>query len=157
MFKWGMLKIEIIAAGRLKKGPSFELCEEYIKRIKWPLAIYEVESKSKDGQAAQREEIQKIKEHIKPQAFIVALDKKGKNLGSMDFSQTMEKIQNSGKDYIQFIIGGAEGLTDEIIKRANLVLSFGQPTWPHILARIMLLEQIYRAQQILIGHPYHRE
>lgn len=152
-----MLKIEIITAGRLKNSPSFELCQEYIKRIQWPLAVYEVESKSKDAGAAQREEIQKIKQHVKTDAFVIVLDKKGKNLGSTDFARTMEKIQNSGKTYLQFVIGGAEGLTDEVIKRANLVLSFGQPTWPHILARIMLLEQIYRAQQILIGHPYHRE
>ena len=152
-----MLKIDIIVIGRLRKGSFFELSQEYMKRIKFSLSIYELESKHKSAMASQAEEIKKIQEHIKENAFVIVLDEKGKSLRSLDFAKTLENLQNTGKNYLQFIIGGADGLTDEIKSQANLLLSFGQQTWPHLLARVMLLEQIYRAQQIMVGHPYHRE
>ena len=152
-----MLKIDVIAAGRLRTGPYFELSQEYMKRIKWSLSVYEIESKLKDAKAVQMEEAKKIKEYLKDTAFIVVMDERGSGLRSLDFAQTLQNLQNSGESHMQFIIGGADGLTEEIRNSANLLLSFGQQTWPHLLARVMLLEQIYRAQQILIGHPYHRE
>ena len=102
-------------------------------------------------------EAEKIKKHISEHAFVIVLDEKGNGLRSLDFAKTLENFQHTGETHIQFIIGGADGLTDEIKGRANLLLSFGQQTWPHMLARVMLLEQIYRAQQILNNHPYHRE
>lgn len=152
-----MLKIDIIAVGRLRKGPCFELCQDYMTRVKWSLSVFEVESKKVDPGAVQREEASKIQEHIRDDGFVIVLDKKGNGLRSLDFAETLRNLQDSGESHIQFIIGGADGLTDEVKDRANLLLSFGQPTWPHMLARVMVLEQIYRAQQILIGHPYHRE
>lgn len=157
MLKYSMLKIDIIAVGRLRKGPCFELCQEYMKRIKWSFSVYEVESKGGASEVAQKEEIRKIEEYINPDAFIIVMDEKGDGLRSLDFAKTIENLQNSGEDYIQFIIGGADGLTDEIRGRANLLLSFGQQTWPHLLVRVMLFEQVYRAQQIISRHPYHRE
>lgn len=152
-----MLKCDVIAAGRIRKGPIQELLAEYEKRIRWPLTIREIESKYKDPATVQQDEARKIMEHIDRDAFVIVLDERGNGLKSLDFAQTLNKLQNSGTDHIQFIIGGADGLTDEVRDRANLLLSFGQQTWPHLLARVMLLEQIYRAQQILAGHPYHRE
>jgi 23S rRNA (pseudouridine1915-N3)-methyltransferase len=152
-----MLKIEVIAVGRLRKGPFFELCQEYMKRVRWSLTVYEIESKLGDAHAVFLEETKKIREHIKEEAFIIVLDERGNGLRSLDFAHTIQKLQNSGEQHIQFIIGGADGLANDVKDRANLLLSFGQQTWPHLLARVMLLEQIYRAQQILAGHPYHRE
>jgi 23S rRNA (pseudouridine1915-N3)-methyltransferase len=152
-----MPKIEIIAAGQLKKGPMFELCEEYIKRLTWPLVIITVESRYKDGKEMQADENKKIMGHIRDDSHVIALDERGKSMSSVEFARAIEKIQNVGKSHIQFVIGGASGLSDDIRKRANLVLGLGAQTWPHMLARVMLLEQIYRAQQILSGHPYHRE
>jgi 23S rRNA (pseudouridine1915-N3)-methyltransferase len=152
-----MIKIDVIAVGRLRKGPYFELIQEYQKRTRWSVTIHEIESKYTEAAHVQADEVRKIKEYIKNEAFVIVLDERGDGLRSLDFAKTMEKLQNNGNDYIQFIIGGADGLTDEIRDRANLLLSFGQQTWPHMLARVMLLEQIYRAQQILAGHPYHRE
>ena len=152
-----MLKIDIIAAGRLKKGALFDLAAEYSKRLDWPLTIHEIDSRYKDASEIQNDEHQKIIKAIKDDAFLIALDEKGKNLSSSEFSKTIQKAMSAGKSRIQFIIGGADGLNDEIRKRANLVLSLGGATWPQMLARVMLLEQIYRAQQILKGHPYHRE
>jgi 23S rRNA (pseudouridine1915-N3)-methyltransferase len=152
-----MLKLDVIAPGRLRKGPFFDLAQEYARRIKWSLTLYEIESKLTDPRAAQADESRKITEHIKAGAYVIALDEKGESLRSQDFAKTLETLQNSGERHLQFIIGGADGLTGDIKSRANLLLSFGRQTWPHLLARVMLLEQIYRAQQILSGHPYHRE
>lgn len=152
-----MLKLEIIAAGRLKSGPLAELSDEYVKRIRWPLTLHEIESKHKDPAAIQADETEKIMQKLSPDTFIIVLDERGKGLRSLDFAQTLLKLQDTGVDKIQFVIGGADGLTEGPRKRANLLLSFGQQTWPHMLARVMLLEQIYRAQQIIAGHPYHRE
>src|SRR5688572_6784684 len=152
-----MIKIDVIAVGRLRKGPYYELIQEYQKRTKWSLSIHEIESKYTEPVHVQGDEARKINELIKNSAFVIVLDERGDGLRSLDFAKTMEKLQNNGNDHIQFVIGGADGLTDVVRDRANLLLSFGQQTWPHMLARVMLLEQIYRAQQILSGHPYHRE
>ncbi len=152
-----MIKIDIIAVGRLKNGLLHDLCEEYQKRTRWALSLYEIESKYTESAHVQGDEVRKIKERIQDDAFVIVLDERGDGLRSLDFAKTIEKLQNNGNDHIQFIIGGADGLTEEIRDRANLLLSFGQQTWPHMLARVMLLEQIYRAQQILAKHPYHRE
>lgn len=152
-----MLKIDVIAVGRLRKGGYFDLMQEFSKRITWSLDIFEVESKIKDARAAQIEETKKLLQHVKDSAYIMALDEHGKELRSLEFSRTLENLQNTGQQHIQFIIGGADGLHDDIKVRAHKMLSLGKATWPHMLARVMLLEQIYRAQQILAGHPYHRE
>lgn len=133
------------------------ILEEYTSRIRWPLTVYEIESAHRDPQQAQRDEASQINARIREEAFVIALDERGNGLKSLDFAKTLENLQNNGMETIQFLIGGADGLTDSVRDRASMLLSFGQQTWPHMLARIMLLEQIYRAQQILQGHPYHRE
>ena len=152
-----MLKIDVIAIARVKRGAYFDLIEEYKSRIKWNLTIYELESKHSDPAKCQQEESEKILKHIDNNAIVVALDERGDGLKSLDFAKTIENFQNNGESHIQFILGGADGLTQEVRDKADILLSFGQQTWPHLLARVMLLEQIYRAQQILSGHPYHRE
>lgn len=152
-----MLKITVIVVGRLNKGPYFEMCQDFVKRMTWPVTVHEIESKQKDAAKSQEEETQKIIEKLIPQAFTIILDERGNGLRSLDFANTLENLKNTGENKIQFVIGGADGLVDEIRDKADVLLSFGQQTWPHMLARVMLLEQIYRAQQILSGHPYHRE
>lgn len=152
-----MIKIDIISVSRVKKGPYFDLIEDYKKRINWKLTIYELESKQADAKKRQYEERDKILKHLDNQAIIIALDERGDGLKSLDFAKTLENFKNNGENYIQFILGGADGLTQEVRDKSDILLSFGQQTWPHLLARVMLLEQIYRAQQIISGHPYHRE
>jgi 23S rRNA (pseudouridine1915-N3)-methyltransferase len=151
------MRIDVISCGRLKKGPLKDLVDEYQTRIRWSLNIFEVESRYREAENQQLEEERKMLDKLDNQAFVVVLDERGNGLKSLDFAKTIEKLQNSGESHIQFIIGGAEGVTDKVRDKANLLLSFGQQTWPHMLARVMLMEQIYRAQQILAGHPYHRE
>ena len=141
----------------MRKGAFFDLCEEYSKRLKWTLKVHELESRHTDAEAAQRDENDKIAALLKNDAFVIVMDERGNGLRSLDFAKTIEKLQNSGNSHLQFIIGGADGLLDDVRGRANLLLSFGQQTWPHMMVRVMLLEQLYRAQQIIVGHPYHRD
>ena len=146
------MRIEIISCGRLKKGAMKDLLDEYQGRIRWSLTIHEIDSRYREADNQQADEERKILEKLDSLAFVVVLDERGNGLKSLDFAKTIENLH-----HIQFIIGGADGLTEKVRDKANLLLSFGQQTWPHMMARIMLLEQIYRAQQILAGHPYHRE
>ncbi len=152
-----MFKIEIIAVARIKKGPYADLAEEYIKRIRWPLEMREIDSRPSSLDQAQAEEEQKILKALKPEAVKIALDERGETLPSAQFAKLLGDYRDSSTGTLQFIIGGADGLTPQIRSQTQKQISFGRQTWPHLLARIMLLEQIYRAQQILSGHPYHRE
>lgn len=153
-----MTNIDIIAVGKLSKGPLFELSKIYEKRLNtWKLKILEVESKYRDSAQIQQDEAIKILDKVNPNAFVIVLDERGNGLKSLDFANTIKTLQNDGNSHIQFILGGADGLTDAVREKANMLLSFGQQTWPHMMARVMLMEQVYRAQQILAGHPYHRE
>lgn len=152
-----MVKIEILAIGRIKKGPWSELFSDYQKKLRANFTIHEIESKYRDPKTMNDDENMRIMNHIHEHAFVIALDERGNGLKSLDFASTIENLQNNGESHIQFIIGGADGLNDEVRNRANMLMSFGQQTWPHMMVRVMLVEQIYRAQQILAGHPYHRE
>lgn len=151
------MKIDIIAIGQLRKGPLYDTLSEYQKRIVWPVNFIIHESKQRDERVKQREEHEKLSASLSNSAFVIAMDERGKSLASLKFADKVRDLQNQGQSHIQFVIGGADGLSDEIRSRANLLLSFGAQTWPHMLARVMLLEQVYRCQQILAGHPYHRQ
>ncbi|MEM6811868.1 MAG: 23S rRNA (pseudouridine(1915)-N(3))-methyltransferase RlmH [Pseudomonadota bacterium] len=143
--------IDIIAVGKLKNSshvyPAFT---EYQNRLNPSVKIHEVIGHN------QSDELKKISQKIDPKSFIIALDETGKTLSSSQFAKEIETIQSTHTK-IQFIIGGADGLDDAIRQNAHLLLSFGKQTWPHMMVRVMLIEQIYRTQQILTGHPYHRE
>ncbi len=152
-----MLKIDVICIANIKNNAFADLISMYERRINWSLNIIPLESKYKDPKKCQGDEANKILKHINNQAVIITLDEKGKPYSSIQFSSKLQQFAYDGRNHIQFIIGGADGLTQEIRKKSDLILSFGSQTWPHALARVMLLEQIYRAQQILAGHPYHRE
>lgn len=146
-----MLRLELIAAERLRTGPLLEVWDDYLKRLAWPLTLHEIHAPD-----ARQLEL-KMAEKIRDNAFVIVLDERGKSLSSRDFAAKLEDIQNNGPEYVQFVIGAADGVPAAIKKRANFLLSFGVQTWPHMMARIMLIEQIYRARQILDGHPYHRD
>ena len=151
------MNIQLLVVGRLKRGAHYDLFHDYIKRMDWNVSIHEIESRHKDQAKMHSDECAQILERIQPQSFVIALDERGKTLPSRKFASKFQDLQNESRSDVQFIIGGADGLNDEIRSRTNLLLSFGQQTWPHMLARVMLLEQIYRAQQILKKHPYHRD
>lgn len=146
-----MIRPEIIAAGKMRQKAQLSLWQDYRKRLQWPLTLHEIEGKSAP------DEERKFLDKINPRAFVFAMDERGKTLSSMEFAGKIETIAAEGITDIQFIIGNADGLPPSLRGRADFILSFGRQTWPHMLARIMLIEQIYRAQKILDGHPYHRE
>lgn len=152
-----MLNIEIIAVSRMRNNMFSDLISQYQSRITWTLRVHEIESKHKDSQKANDDENSKILQRLNKSAVVIALDERGKTLKSIAFSKTLNDFNDQGRRDIQFVIGGANGLSHDIHQRADIILSFGAQTWPHLLARVMLLEQIYRAQQIIAGHPYHRE
>ncbi len=151
-----MLELRIVAVGKARNGKFAELIKDYSKRIKWPVTIHEIEAKSKNPQSQQQEEAEKIMSLLTPDMRVIALDQKGREKTSETFADEISKLQDNGQKKLTFIIGGSDGLTNEVRDRADFLLSFGRQTWPHMLARVMLLEQIYRAQQILAGHPYHK-
>lgn len=151
------MRITIVAVGRLKRGPLEQLCRAYVDRLPWSLAIHEVEAKKRlEGDALKAEEAGLIAARIPDGAMLIALDERGKGLSSESLAETIGAWRDSGRGDICCVIGGADGLAPEIRNRADLVLAFGPQTWPHMLARVMLIEQIYRAERILAGHPYHR-
>jgi 23S rRNA (pseudouridine1915-N3)-methyltransferase len=151
------MRLTIIAVGRHKAGPLKALQEFYAERIRWPLTIREVEEHRKLPPAELKvREAELILGALPKDAVLVALDARGKNLSSTDLADRLARWRDADGS-LAFIIGGADGLADSIIDKAKLVLALGTMTWPHLLVRGMLLEQLYRAQQILAGHPYHRE
>lgn len=152
-----MFSIDIIAVGKVKKGAWADLVSDYVTRLKWNTKIIEVESKLTDERAQQEHEQSLILEKLDMTSTIIILDERGKSQRSIDFAKTIEKYRDTGVGKITFIIGGANGLNEAVREKSSLMLSFGTQTWPHVMVRVMLLEQIYRAQQILVGHPYHRE
>ena len=151
------MRLVIATAGRWKKGPERDLFEHFAKRITYPLELREIEEKKKLKPAALKaREAELLLAQVSAGAVIVALHEGGKTLSSAAFAAKLGIWRDQARD-VAFLIGGADGLDDAVIKRADWVMGLGTMTWPHLLVRGMLTEQIYRAQCILAGHPYHRE
>jgi 23S rRNA (pseudouridine1915-N3)-methyltransferase len=152
------VRIVIAAVGKLRDAQSRALFDLYAGRLTWPLTVREVETKRSlpsDGMRA--EEARLLLEAIGERATVVALDEHGADLASTAFSDRVRAWRDDGVAELAFAIGGADGHGPALLKRAAVTVAFGRMTWPHRLARVMLVEQIYRAQQIIAGHPYHRE
>jgi 23S rRNA (pseudouridine1915-N3)-methyltransferase len=151
------VKITIAAVGRWRGEPMRALYEEYAGRLQWPLTLREVEVRRRlEGVALKREEALLLRAAIPAGALVVALDERGQALSSTGFAERIGGWRDSGVADLAFLIGGADGLDPELRDFARARLCFGIMTWPHLLIRGMLAEQLYRAQQILAGHPYHR-
>ena len=139
------MKLHIVARGRIGRGPEAELVSRYVKRMTWPLVITELPEVG--GRVA--DALLPLK--------TVALDEGGDALTSLGFANLLEGWRDNGIREARFLIGAADGLATEDRSRADRVLSFGTATWPHLMVRAMLAEQLYRATMIIAGHPYHRE
>ena len=160
------MRLIIAAAGRWKTGgkaggktgPERALFEHYAGRIAFALELREIGEKKKlKPQALKKREGELLLAQVPDGAVVVALDEAGKTLSSMAFAEKIGRWRDDGVKDVAFIIGGADGLDGAVKKRADLVIGFGSQTWPHLLVRGLLAEQIYRAECILSGHPYHRE
>jgi 23S rRNA (pseudouridine1915-N3)-methyltransferase len=139
------MKLHIVARGKIGRSPEGELVERYLKRISWPVQVTELpESGGRMAPPAEN-------------AVTILLDEKGETLGSLELAKRLERWRDEGRREARFLIGGADGFSDDERAAADLLLSFGRATWPHLLARAMLAEQLWRATSILANHPYHRE
>lgn len=152
------LRITVAAVGRLRRSPEHDLVETYRQRLLWPVTIREVEERGALPAAErQRREASRLLDAVPDGAVLIALDERGKTPTSTAFAERLRHWLETGRRDLAFLIGGADGLDRSVTEKADLTLGLGPMTWPHMLVRVMLLEQLYRAQQILAGHPYHRE
>lgn len=147
--------MRIIAVGRLRAGPEAELIARYATRLRPRLEITEVAEAAGGPAEAKRREAAGLLAALPANAFAVALDLGGAAPDSETFAARLDRWLGLGRP-VCFLIGGAEGLDAAVLARADAVLSLGAMTWPHMLARAMLAEQLYRARAIAAGHPYHR-
>ena len=139
------MKLHIIARGKMGSCPEADLIARYKKRINWPLQITELPDVG--GKLPL----------VMPNTKIIVLDETGEQLDSSKLAHTLEQWRDSGTREARFLIGAADGLSPEDRASGDLLVAFGRATWPHMLIRAMLAEQIYRATSIIAGHPYHRE
>ena len=138
------LLLHIIARGKIGRSPEAELTERYLKRIAWPTKVTQLAEQAPLPDAP-------------PNSVSIALDERGTALSSADLASKLESWRDGGKREARFLIGGADGHDEAGRQSADLLLSFGAATWPHLLIRAMLAEQLFRATSILANHPYHRE
>ncbi len=151
------MNIVIAAVGKSKPGAERDLFDSYTGRVPWRIDVKEIEIKKEMAVDARRiREAEALLEAIPEGARIIALDERGKNEASDVFAKRLGRWRDDGVRAVAFIIGGADGLDESVRKRADAVVSFGALTWPHMLVRALLSEQLYRAHTILTGHPYHR-
>jgi 23S rRNA (pseudouridine1915-N3)-methyltransferase len=139
------LLLHIIARGKIGRSPEAELVDRYLKRIVWPTRLTELPDRG--GTVPP----------VPANAVTILLDERGETLTSMALARQLERWRDDGKREARFLIGAADGHGDAARSEADLLLSFGAATWPHLLARAMLAEQLFRATSILANHPYHRK
>lgn len=155
------MRLHICAVGRLRAGPERELFDDYASRLDrtgralglGPLSLHEVEDKKGGGMAA---EAMLLRRAIPQGALVCTLDERGKQMSSPDFAGLLARWRDAGRGDVAFVIGGADGIDPALRAEAEASLSFGKMVWPHMLVRVMLSEQLYRAAAILAGTPYHR-
>ncbi|MBC2670880.1 23S rRNA (pseudouridine(1915)-N(3))-methyltransferase RlmH [Novosphingobium piscinae] len=138
------MRLHIIARGKIARTPEGDLVERYLKRIAWPVKVTELPDVGGTLPAA-----------LTP-AREVLLDERGRQLGSEEFAALLARWRDDGVREARFLIGAADGHGAAARERADLLIAFGAMTWPHLLARAMLAEQLWRATSIVAGHPYHR-
>jgi 23S rRNA (pseudouridine1915-N3)-methyltransferase len=137
--------LHIVARGKIGRSPEAELVDRYVKRIQWPTRVTELPERG--GKVPD----------LPPNSVRIVLDERGQALGSADLARKLEAWRDEGKREARFLIGAADGHDEQLRRGADLLLSFGEATWPHLLVRAMLAEQLFRATSILANHPYHRE
>ncbi|WP_295071282.1 23S rRNA (pseudouridine(1915)-N(3))-methyltransferase RlmH [Tabrizicola sp.] len=155
------MRLHLCAVGRLRAGPERELVDGYLQRLDrtgrplglGPATEHEVEDRKGGGMAAEGALLSRV---IPDGAALVVLDERGKTLSSPEFAQALAGWRDGGRQDAAFVIGGADGVDPTLRGRADLAISLGRMVWPHMLVRVMLAEQLYRAATILAGSPYHR-
>ncbi len=155
------MRVHLCVVGRLRAGPERDLIDDYLKRFDrtgralglGPVSVTEVEDRKGGGMAAEAALLRKA---IPSGSRLCILDERGKLMSSPEFARQLGDIRDAGAGDLAFVIGGADGIDPSLRAEADMALSFGQMVWPHMLVRVMLSEQLYRAASILAGSPYHR-
>lgn len=155
------MRVHLCAVGRLRAGPERDLMDDYVTRFDrtgralalGPFSEHEVEDKKGGGMEAEADLLSRA---LPSGAMICTLDERGKVLSSPEFAEYLARWRDGGRQDLAFIIGGADGIAPSLRARADFSISFGRMVWPHMLVRVMLTEQLYRAASILAGAPYHR-
>lgn len=151
------MRLWLAAIGRAGSDPAAKLFDLYAGRLTWPLTLRETVARGNlPLERRISEEGRLLLAAIPRDSVVIALDETGKSLTSPAFAKRIGDWRDDGVKNLAFLIGGADGLAEEVKKSADLTLSLGSMTWPHLLVRVLLAEQLYRAQTILSGHPYHR-
>lgn len=152
------MRVTLAAIGKLKPGPERALFEHYAGRLNWDLTVREFDLR-KPLPATERmaQESAWLLATVKDAEHIIALDERGKELSSVELAAHLRRQRDDGARHLACVIGGADGLESGVRARAHLLLSFGRVTWPHMLMRALLAEQLYRVSSIWANHPYHRE
>jgi 23S rRNA (pseudouridine1915-N3)-methyltransferase len=151
------MRVVLACVGRARSGPEQDLYHQYLRRLTPPPALREVEEKRPlEPARLKAREAELLLAAVPDGAVVVALDEAGRDLGSEAFAARLGHWRDAGTADLAFLIGGASGHGDAVRARADLLLSLGRMTWPHMLVRALLAEQLWRAQAILAGHPYHR-
>ena len=138
------MKLHIVARGRIGRGAEADIVARYVKRMAWPTTVTELGDSAPLPLPVAR-------------LRTVALDERGKSLDTRAFADVLSNWRDGGVSEVRFLIGAADGHDDATRDAADMLLSFGPATWPHLLVRAMLAEQLYRTTSLLAGHPYHRE
>ena len=155
------MRVHLIAVGRLRAGPERDLVNDYFQRFDrtgrplglGPVVEYEVEDKKNLGMAAEADLLARA---VPAGGVLVTLDERGKVMSSPDFAAMLARWRDGGRQDVAFVIGGADGIDPSLRAKADASVSFGAMVWPHMLVRVMIAEQLYRAATILGGGPYHR-
>lgn len=151
------LRVLLAAVGRARSDPAAALLRHYAGRLAWPLTVREITvPRGLPPDRLRAREAEKLLAAVPEGAVIVALDEGGTALSSEAFARRLKRWCDGGARDLAILVGGAHGLDEAVRKRADLVLSLGPMTWPHLLVRALIAEQLYRAETILAGHPYHR-
>lgn len=153
------MKITILSIGKFDKSFYHENFQFYQKRLKWKVELKEIEFKSSKGfeeSKIKEQEAKLLIKNFENFSKIIALDENGKSFSSVEFANMLENMNTSGNSNIAFIIGGAFGLSQEIKNRADILISLSRLTFPHLMVRTILIEQLYRASTIINNHPYHK-
>lgn len=152
------MKIIFSTIGKFKSGPELALYEHYAGRVPWKITLKEFDiKKTLPAPVRKSEEAKLLLSACEDADHIIVLDEKGQEMSSTAFAGHLQKRRDSGDRAIAFIIGGADGLDETVRIKAHLLLSLGRTTWPHLLVRGLIAEQLYRAHTIMTNHPYHRE
>ena len=150
------MKIKIVSVGEFKNNKLKLIFYDYVKKLPWNIDLKEIkQTKHKNSSLRKEKDSLSLLDYVGKNDLIICLDKSGKSISTQTLKQYISEWETYSKN-ISFLIGGPEGISNECLTKSDQIISFGKMTWPHLMARVMLAEQLYRVSSIISNHPYHR-